>query len=123
MLDWDRSEIESIAPGLITAMTENKRHICADGSYVKDMKQGGHAWVFADNQRQILWKGSGPSMGHSAVMSPYSTELSGLTSILFLLLWVCNEHGVEGGDVIIYCDNISALNRVFTRARPSLYGP
>ncbi len=119
LLDWDRSEIESITPGLITAMTENKLHMCADGFYVKDTKQGSHAWVFADNQRQISWKGAGPSMGHSAVMTPYRAELSGLTSILFLLLWVCNEHGVEGGDVTIYCDNISALNQVFTKACPS----
>jgi hypothetical protein len=119
LLDWDRSEIESITPSLITAMTENKLHICADGSYVKETKQGSHAWVFADNQRQILWKGAGPSMGHSAVMTQYRAELSGLTSILFLLLRICNEHDVEGGDVIVYCDNISALNQVFTKTHPS----
>jgi hypothetical protein len=119
LLDWDRSEIESITPSLITAMTDNKLHICADGSYVKEIRQGSHAWVFADNQRHILWKGAGPSMGHTSVMTPYRAELSGLTSIPFLLLWVCNEHDVESGDVTIYCDNISALNQVFTKTRPS----
>ncbi len=104
---------------MVAAMTEITLHICADGSYIKEKKQGSHAWVFANDQRRILWKESGPSLGLPAVMSPYRAEQSGLTSALFLILWVCHTYNVETGNVIIYCDNISALNRIFTKERPS----
>lgn len=50
---------------------------------------------------------------------PHRAVLSGLTSILFLILWFCSNHGIEVGHVIIHCDNISALNQVFTRERSS----
>ncbi len=85
LLDWDSTELLSVLPSIALAL-EQGLHICTDGSYFKDSKQGSHAWVFANDQRQVLWKGAGPSVGHSMVMSPYRAELSGLTSVLFILL-------------------------------------
>ena len=89
LLDWDSTELLSMIPSIALAL-EQGLHICADGSYLKDSKQGSHAWVFANDQRQVLWKGAGPSVGHPTVMSPYRAELSGLTSVLFILLWICS---------------------------------
>ncbi len=52
-------------------------------------------------------------------MSPYRAELCGLTSILFLIQWVCVAEKIEEGKVIIYCDNETALNEVFKTPRPT----
>jgi hypothetical protein len=102
-----------------TALTTNNLYICADGSYFADYQQGSHAWVFSTSDKTILWKGAGPSFSHPDVMSPYRAELSGLTSILFILLWVTTFNSIETGSVTIYCDNTSALDRIFTAIRQS----
>jgi hypothetical protein len=52
-------------------------------------------------------------------MSPYRAELSGLTSILFIVLWVTALRSIEKGAVTIYCDNSSALDHVFAAIRMS----
>ncbi len=67
---------------------------------------------------QYTMEWAGPSAGRSAIMTPYRAELSGLTSVLFLLLWICRTQGIEEGSACIYCNNISALNQVFAKVRP-----
>jgi hypothetical protein len=102
LLNWDSTELLPAIPSIALALREQVLHICADGSYFKDNKQGNQAWVFANDRRQILWKGAGPSVGYSTVMSPYRAELSGLTSVLFVLLWICNTEGIEIGHMPIF---------------------
>ena len=119
LLNWNTNTILPAIPSIATALVNGTLHICADGSYIKETLQGSHAWVFATSKQHIIWKGAGPSVGHSEVMSPYRAELSGLTSVLFLLLWICQNAGVETGSANVYCDNISALDKVFSKERPS----
>jgi hypothetical protein len=87
--------------------------MCADGSFIKDRQQGAQAWVLVTSVGTVLWRGSGPSVGHPEAMTAYRAELCGITSAFFLLLWVCNETATEYGDFVIYCDNETALNEVF----------
>lgn len=118
-LPGTRSTIHDAIDNIGAAMADGILHICADRSFIKEIKQDSHAWVFSTTQHQFLWRGAGPSIGHPNVMSPYWAELSGLTSVLFVLHWVCNQTGIETESARIYCDNISALDKVFTTIRHS----
>jgi ribonuclease HI len=51
------------------------------------------------------------SIGHPTLIPAYRAELCGITSALFLLLWVCNGTDVEA--VMIYCNSKTALSEVF----------
>ncbi len=86
-------------------------------SYFKQLQQGSRAGVFSTRQHCILWKGADPTLSHPAVMSQNHGELSGLTSVLLILPWVCSMQGVDTGSVHLFCDNESALNHVFSTAR------
>jgi hypothetical protein len=52
-------------------------------------------------------------------MSSYRAELTGLTSVLFILHWVCTQEHVDDGTITIYCDNDAALNETFHKGIPS----
>ncbi len=94
-------------------------YVCADGSYVKELQQGCHDWVFSTPHHRILWKGASPAISHPMVMLPYHVEFSGLTSVPFTLLWICTTQGIDSSSVRIFCDNESALHRVFATIQVS----
>ncbi len=119
LLSWNTDKIAPAALSISRAISDGSLLVCADGSYFKVSQQGSHAWVFATQQRTVLWKGAGPALGHPSVMSPYRAELCGLTSVLFIILWVCNKHDIDSGSVRILCDSESALDQVFSTVRGS----
>jgi ribonuclease HI len=119
MLQWNKMAIEMAEQSLVDAITTHNLHICADGAFLKEHGQGSHAWVFSDGSHQELWKGAGPTFGHTDLMTPYRAELSGLTSVLFILQWVCSRNAIGDGKVMIYCDNEAALNETFAFRRPT----
>jgi hypothetical protein len=47
-------------------------------------------------------------------MTSYPSTLTGLTSVLFIIHWVCEQTGIGDGAVTMYCNNESALNETFT---------
>jgi hypothetical protein len=61
----------------------------------------------------------GPALGHPDLMSSYRAELIGLTSVLFILHWVCTQEQVDEGTITIHCDNAAALNERFHKGIPS----
>jgi hypothetical protein len=109
-LKWNKATIERAEKPLVDAISTHNLHICADGAFLKEHGQGSHAWVFSDGSHQEIWKGAGPTFGHTDLMTPYRAELSGLTLVLFVLQWVCSQNAIGDGKVMIYCDNEAALN-------------
>lgn len=67
----------------------------------------------------ILWAGAGPSPGHPDAMTPYRTELCGLTSCLYVLQWVCKTESIHCGQVTLFIDNKMALAELFATPRKS----
>jgi hypothetical protein len=118
LLQWSTDHLSPYTFCIASPLTGGVLHICADGAYIKEFQQGSHSWILSDSNQNILWKGVGPSTGHSAVMTSYRAELCGITSALFMLLWICNQEDVEYGSVTLYCDNEGALNQVFNKSRP-----
>ncbi len=98
---------------LVEAIRIHDLHVCSDGAFRKTIGRGSHAWVFSTADQNVLWKGAGPALGHPDLMTSYRAELAGLTSVLFVLHWVCKHFLIEDGTVIIYCDNDAALNETF----------
>ncbi len=54
LLACDRSTIHDAIDNIGAAMADGILHICADGSFIKEIKQDSHAWVFSTTQHQIL---------------------------------------------------------------------
>jgi hypothetical protein len=113
ILQWKSNDITSSIEGKANAIESNDLFICADGTYMKSVSQASHAWVFSNSKLDILWKGAGPTPGHSSLMTPYRAELTGLTSVLFMIYWVCRQTQIAGGLITIYCDNETALSETF----------
>ncbi len=102
MLQLNKNFIEMAEQPLVEAISTYDLHICADGAFLKEYGQGSHAWVFSDGGHWELWKGAGPTFSHSDLMTPFRAELSGLTSVLFILHWLCSCNAIEDGMVMIY---------------------
>jgi ribonuclease HI len=119
LLQWDTTSISLQVESIALAITTHDLHICADGVYHKTVGQGAHAWVFSTGTQDILWRGAGPALGHSEIMTSYRAELAGLTSVLFMLHWVCKQVQIDDGKIVIYCDNEAAMNEAFYVGLPS----
>jgi ribonuclease HI len=117
LIRWEHSNISQAANQIAQSIINEDLHICTDGAYQQDSQQGAQALVFSTGTKNILWKGSGPSLGHPVAMTPYRAELSGLTSCLCILHWICMTEAVNSGKVTIYCDNETALREVFASPR------
>lgn len=52
-------------------------------------------------------------------MTPYRAELSGITSVLFIIHWICTKASLKDGGLTIYCDNESAPSKTFKLGRPT----
>jgi hypothetical protein len=114
---WDQGKISLISATIAEFIELEDLHVCSDGAYQQEFKQGEQAWVFSTSSKHILWKGAGPTLGHPDAMTPYRAELSVLTSCFYMLYWVCQSEKVNCGKVTIYCDNEAALNEVFATPR------
>jgi ribonuclease HI len=119
LLQWDTTSISLQCETLARSITRHELHICADGAFRKTIGQGTHAWVFSTEDGVILWRGSGPALGHRDLLTFYRAELAGLTSVLFVLHWVSKQIPIDEGTVTIYCDNDAALNEMFYAGLPS----
>jgi len=72
---------------------------------------GSHGWIFATEQ-STLWRGAGPVDGHPDLISPYKAELGGLVALLHLTLMICSFYNLSGGQIVLYCDCLSAIKRL-----------
>jgi len=99
---------------MVDTLQKHDLFICADGAYLQEHSQGSHAWVFSTGNGRILWEGCGPALGLPSLMTLYRAELSGLTSVLFVLHWLSTQLPSLHGTATIYCDNDSALPAVFS---------
>jgi len=104
---------------LCNSIAHSGIHKCAEGAFLPKHGQGSHAWVFSTSSSNTLWEGCGPTIGHKSLMTSYHAELSGLVSVLFTLHWLAHHQPQLTGTVTVYCENESALNKVFTKQRPS----
>jgi hypothetical protein len=84
--------------------------VCCDGSYSPDSRLSSHGWVIASKEIQ-LWKGAGPVDGHSELNSTICAELGGIVALLHVLLCICKYHNLTTGNITLYCDSQSALNK------------
>jgi hypothetical protein len=50
-------------------------------------------------------------------MNPDRAEWTGLTSVLFILYWVCSHVQIKEGSITIYCDNETALSETFKQVQ------
>jgi ribonuclease HI len=114
LVQWEHSTIKKAASRIAQSIEDEDLHICSDGAFRQDINQGAHTWVFSTGKKEILWKGSGPSMGHLEAMTPYRAELCGLMACLYMLHWVCTMETVNCGKATLYCNNETALKEVFT---------
>lgn len=89
-MQWDKNDSTLKLATIKEEIQQDSLFMWADSSFIKD-----------------------PSVGRPKVMMPYGAELCRLTSAFFLLLWVCNKTSIKDGNVVIYCDNETAINNVF----------
>jgi hypothetical protein len=94
-------------------------YVCSDGSHSYSTRLGSHAWVFSTAAGEVLWCGAGPTIGHVTMRSPSRSELSGVTSLLLLLLWICKDQNILSGHVTLFCDSNKSLRYVFDDALKS----
>jgi hypothetical protein len=98
------------------AIRYNDLYVCSDGAHSYSTRFGTHAWVFSTAGGEVLWCGAGPTVGHVTMTSPGRSELSGITSLLLLVHWICTDQDISEGQVTLYCDNNKSLRYVFEEA-------
>jgi len=113
LLNWKHNKLGTKPPLVAASITNGDLHICPDGSYVKRRQCGSHSWIFSKASRRIIFRAAAPAISHPRVMSAYRAELSGITSVLFIIYKACMQAKLTTGTVIIYCDNQSALDQIF----------
>ena len=91
-------------------------YVCSDGSHSYSTHLGSHAWAFSTAAGEVLWCGAGLTIGHVTMTSPSRSELSGVTSLLLLLLWICKDQNILSGHVTLFCDSNKSLRYVFDDA-------
>lgn len=119
MLQWNTNFIEMAEQLLLESLFAYDMHICVDGAFLKEHGQHSHAWVFSNGSHRELWKGAGPTFGHSDLKPPYNVELSGFTSVLFILHWFCYRNATGDRKDTIYRHNEAALNETFGLKHPT----
>lgn len=96
------------------AILSYKLVIITDGSHNYVSKQGSQAMALT-NGTELLWLNDGPCMGHGMTMNPKRAKLCGLTSALYLALWVCLNQTIHYGSIAFLCNSkgaIATLNRI-----------
>lgn len=68
-------------------------------------------WILA-NQTVQFWRGAGPVDGHPDLTSTYRAELGGFVTILHIVFSTSEFHQLLEGNLTIYCDCQSAMNRL-----------
>ncbi len=94
-------------------------YVCSDGVHNHSNRLGSHAWVFSTAAGEVLCCGAGPTIGHVTMTSPGRSELSGITALLLLLLWICTDRNITTGQVTLFCDNKKSIRYIFDEALTS----
>jgi len=72
---------------------------------------GAHAWCLTDGT-SVTWKSGQKSPGHQSKLSAKRTELSGQTSVLFLLDSICTSENIKYGSTQVLCDCKGAISQM-----------
>jgi hypothetical protein len=115
LLAWDSNFISPFLYTLGGYLHNGYLVIYSNSCYDPNQGRGSHAWVFSSSSGNILWHGSGPTCGHPETMTAYRAKLSGITSILYILNYICRTMSITEGSADIYCDNTSSLAEVFCK--------
>ncbi len=93
------------------AIRESSFLAYCEGSYSPTTKLSSQGWVLA-KQTTTLWKGAGPVDGHKDLSSTHRAELGGFVAILHILITICTFHSITDGNIIIYGDCLSVINKI-----------
>jgi len=88
MLD---SQAVSTIPTLVAISQATQSYnlqIITGGSYDYSYKNGSHAMALTTGA-DLYWLNSGPCMGNGSAMNPKRAKLCGLTTALYMALWIC----------------------------------
>jgi hypothetical protein len=106
-------------PEIGDAIRYSNLYVCGDGAHNHLNRLGSHAWVFSTAAGEVLWCGAGPTIGHVTMTSPGRSELSGITALLLLLLWIFTDQNITTGQVTLFCDNKKSIRYIFDEALTS----
>lgn len=108
MLRMDNLTIIPTLPAISQAILLYRLVIISDGSYNYVTKQGSQAFALANGEK-ILWINDGPCIAHGMTMNLKRAELCGLTSALYLALWICSSPPIHYGSITFMCDSMGAI--------------
>ena len=84
----------------------------SDGSFSELKGKGTAAWIITNPDRSAYVSASAISPGVKDIQNAYRSELTGILAILEELKAICDQWGLKKGRCTIFCDGLSALNRV-----------
>jgi hypothetical protein len=116
------SETERWSIEILKSCSDEGRYIAASiceglaiaisNSSYKEGK-GGFAWLFEDKSERNRLVGCNRVPGAEADQSAHRSELVGLLGIVTMVGALCNYHSISEGQILVGCDNISALKVAF----------
>jgi hypothetical protein len=84
-----------------------------DGSYYEQTGKAGSAWIISSQNKSHFIMASSLPPGPPHIQSAYRSELVGILAVLQQILSLCQEYHISKGSITVYCDNITALHRIF----------
>jgi hypothetical protein len=110
-------EIDKHVNGNIQALVDDFQSgtllAVSDGSYYEQTGKAGSAWIISSQNKCHFIMASSLPPEPSHIQSAYRSELVGLLAVLQQILLLCQEYHISKGSITVYCDNITALHRIF----------
>ncbi len=105
------SNMEGNSVALVTAISEGRGLVVADGSYMaeRSTKLGTAAWKLEDELTKVNCKGMVRTTGKEKDVNPYQSKLQGLHATVSCISVICQHHQVISGKVTVCCNNEKAL--------------
>jgi len=76
--------------------------------------------VLSTSNGETLWLGCGPTDGHPQLTSAFSSELSGILAVLYIIHRICQYYHITKGSPKVFCDNKAALHHVCHNCQQSV---
>ena len=103
---------EGLMSNIVRALERGDAIGVSDGSYSEHHGKGTASWIITNPDKSAYVSASSISPGVKEIQNSYRSEITGILSILEELKAICDTWGIKKGRCTIFCDGLSALQRV-----------
>ena len=103
---------EGLMSNIVRALERGDAIGVSDGSYSEHHGKGTASWIITNPDKSAYVSASSISPGVKDIQNSYRSEITGILSILEELKAICDTWGIKKGKCTIFCDGLSALQRV-----------